>query len=138
MRKKVTEKQKLTPKQKAFADYFIESGNMTDAAKKAGYSEKTAYKMGAENLKKPHIAAYIAERILPTEEKRIASADEVMEFLTAVMRGEVKDAFGLDPTLADRTNAAREMMKRHNVIGDNNKDALEKLDQVLDQIGGVV
>ncbi len=138
MRKKVTEKQKLTPKQKAFADYFIESGNMTDAAKKAGYSEKTAYKMGAENLKKPHIAAYIAERIRPTEEKRIASADEVMEFLTAVMRGEVKDAFGLDPTLADRTNAAREMMKRHNVIGDNNKDALEKLDQVLDQIGGVV
>lgn len=128
----------LTPKQKAFADYYIECGNATEAAKKAGYSEKTAYRTGADNLKKPQILAYIAERTKPTEQKRIATADEVMEFLTAVMKGEIKDAFGLDASLSDRTAAAREIMKRHNVVGDNNKDALEKLDNVLEQIGGVV
>lgn len=128
----------LTAKQKAFADYYIECGNATEAAKKAGYSEKTAYRTGADNLKKPQILAYIAERTKPTEQKRIATADEVMEFLTAVMKGEIKDAFGLDASLSDRTAAAREIMKRHNVVGDNNKDALEKLDNVLEQIGGVV
>ena len=128
----------LTPKQKAFADYYIECGNATEAATKAGYSKGSARQIGTENLSKPSISAYIAERTKPTEQKRIATADEVMEFLTAVMKGEVKDAFGLDASLADRTAAAREIMKRHNVVGDNNKDALEKLDNVLDQIGGVV
>lgn len=128
----------MNVKQKAFADYYIESGNQTEAAKKAGYSEKTAYSIGNRLLKNVEVSAYIAERTKPTEQKRIATADEVMEFLTAVMKGEVKDAFGLDASLADRTAAAREIMKRHNVVGDNNKDALEKLDNVLDQIGGVV
>lgn len=128
----------LTPKQKAFADYYIECGNATEAARKAGYSEKYLNTHASKMLQKATISAYIAERTKPTEQKRIATADEVMEFLTAVMKGEVKDAFGLDASLADRTAAAREIMKRHNVVGDNNKDALEKLDNVLDQIGGVV
>ena len=43
----------LTPKQKAFADEYIKNGgNASDAARKAGYSEKTAYSMGQQNLKK--------------------------------------------------------------------------------------
>ena len=46
---------KLTPKQKAFADNYIISGNATDAAKKAGYKEKAAYAIGSENLRKPKI-----------------------------------------------------------------------------------
>lgn len=46
---------KLTPKQKAFADYYIECENATEAAKKAGYSEKTANITGFENLRKPNI-----------------------------------------------------------------------------------
>ena len=102
----------LTPKQKAFADYYIECGNATEAAKRAGYSEKTAYRTGADNLKNPQISAYIAERVKPTEDKRIATGDEVMEFLTAVMRGEIKDAFDLPPSLADRKDAAKELAKR--------------------------
>lgn len=128
----------LTCKQKAFADYYIETGNATEAAKMAGYSEKTAHVIGAENLKKPNISQYIAERVKPTEEKHIATADDVMVFLTDMMNGKIKDAFGLDPSNADRISAAKEIMKRHNVVGDNNKDALEKLDNVLEQMGGVV
>lgn len=102
----------LTPKQKAFADYYIECGNATEAAKRAGYSEKTAYRTGADNLKNPQIIDYIAERTKPKEDNRIASGDEVMEFLTAVMRGEIKDAFDLPPSLADRKDAAKELAKR--------------------------
>ena len=46
---------KLTLKQKRFADEYIISGNATDAAKKAGYSEKTAFTIATENLKKPYM-----------------------------------------------------------------------------------
>ena len=103
----------LTPKQKAFADYYIECGNSTEAARKAGYSEKTSRSIGAENLTKPDISAYIAERMQAQNEARVASADEVLAFFSSVMRGEVKDQFGLDAALSDRLNAGKELMKRH-------------------------
>ena len=45
----------LTPKQRAFADFYIELGNATEAARRAGYSAKTAKSIGAENLTKPDI-----------------------------------------------------------------------------------
>ena len=102
----------LTPKQKAFADYYIECGNGAEAARRAGYSEKTADRIANENLRKPVIIAYIAERTKPTEDKRIATGDEVMQFFTAVMRGEILDAFDLPPSLADRKDAAKELAKR--------------------------
>ena len=103
----------LTPKQKAFADYYIECGNSTEAARKAGYSEKTSRSIGAENLTKPDISAYIAARMQAQNEAQVASADEVLRFFSSVMRGEVKDQFGLDAALSDRLNAGKELMKRH-------------------------
>lgn len=102
----------LTPKQKAFADYYIECGNAAEAARRAGYKAKSARQIGTENLSKPSISAYIAERTAPTEEKRIATGDEVMEFFTKVMDGKVKDAFGLDVSISDRLAAGREILKR--------------------------
>ena len=113
----------LTPKQKAFADYYIECGNSTEAARKAGYSEKTSRSIGAENLTKPDISAYIAERMQAQNEARVASADEVLAFFSSVMRGEVKDQFGLDAALSDRLNAGKELMKRYAAVesaGDRN------------------
>lgn len=104
---------KLTPKQKAFADAYIETGNASEAARRAGYKAETAGEMGSENLKKPHVSAYINERMRPTEQKRIASADEVLLFLSGVMRGEIRDQFGLDASLSDRISAAKELQKRH-------------------------
>lgn len=53
---------KLTPKQQAFADYYIELGNATEAAIKAGYSEKTAKQIATENLSKPYLASYIKDK----------------------------------------------------------------------------
>ena len=112
----------LTPKQKAFADYYIELGNATEAAKMAGYSEKTARFIGAENLTKPNILEYIKQRTAPTEEKRIATGDEVLQFFTRVMKGEEKDAFGLEVSLDTKIKAAVELAKRTCDIKDGKED----------------
>lgn len=80
--------EKLTIKQKKFADEYIISGNATDAAKKAGYSEKTAYSIGNENLTKPVIKDYIEARMKKHEENLIASQDEILRYLTSLIRGE--------------------------------------------------
>ena len=120
----------LTPKQKAFADCYIECGNATEAARKAGYSEKTSRSIGAENLTKPDISAYIAERMQAKNEARVASADEVLQFFSSVMRGEVKDQFGLDASLSDRLNAGKELMKRY-AAADNSARA--DVPQIIDR-----
>ena len=103
----------LKPKQQAFADYYIECGNATEAAKRAGYSEATARQIGTENLSKPSISEYIAARMEEQAKKRVADANEVIEFFTAVMRGEVKDQFGLEASLSDRLKAGDSLMKRY-------------------------
>lgn len=128
----------LTPKQKAFADYYIKCGNATEAAKKAGYSEKTARYIASENLTKPVILEYIADRQKQIDDSRIADAAEVLRFYSSVMRNQEKDQFGLDAALSDRISAARELMKRYERTDDGKKDALAKLDEVLKEIGGVI
>ena len=100
----------LTPKQKAFADYYIECGNQTEAARRAGY--KKPHVQGNQNLDKLSVREYIEERQKQIEDSRIASAAEIMQYFTSVMRGEVKDQFGLDAPLAERTKAAVELAKR--------------------------
>lgn len=78
----------MTDKQKRFCDEYIIDCNATQAAIKAGYSAKTATKIAAENLTKPDIKAYIEERLEQIRSEKTADAKEVMEYLTAVMRGE--------------------------------------------------
>lgn len=129
----VVDNVKLTPKQKAFAEYYIKLGNASEAARQARYSAKTAPFIGAENLKKPQIAAYISERMGEQDKSRIADANEVIEFYSAVMRGEVKDQFGLDAALSDRLKAGDSLMKRYAATGDKNKDAMEKLDSLMEE-----
>ena len=122
----------LNEKQKAFADYYIQTGNATESAKLAGYSEKTARSIGSENLTKPDICAYIKERLDEQSQKRVADANEVIEFYTAVMRGEIKDQFGLDASLSDRLKAGDALMKRYNAVKDNSpNDSFNKGMQTL-------
>lgn len=102
-----------TPKQKAFADEFLKCGNQTEAAKRAGYSEKTARQAGAENMKKPVVLEYIQKRQKQIDDARIADITEIMQYLTSVMRGEVKDQFDLDAPLSERTRCAQELLKRN-------------------------
>ncbi|EPH91563.1 terminase small subunit domain protein, partial [Enterococcus faecalis F01966] len=53
----------MTEKQKRFCDFYIETGNATQAAIKAGYSKKTANRIATENLSKLVIKQYIDERL---------------------------------------------------------------------------
>lgn len=103
---------KLTPKQKAFADEYLICGNATEAARKAGY--KQPHVQGSQNLGKLSVSEYIEERQKQIEDSRIATIDEVMQYLTSVMRGEIKDQFELEAPLAERTKAAQEILKRNN------------------------
>jgi phage terminase small subunit len=79
-------KRNLTPKQRAFADYYIESGNATESAKRAGYSEKTARVIGQENLLKPAINTYIDKQMQKLADKLIMGAQEALELLTSISK----------------------------------------------------
>lgn len=124
----------LTPNQKAFADYFIECGNGSEAAKKAGYSAKTAAAISSRLLTNVNVSAYIDKRMAQQDASRVASADEVLRFYSSVMRGQEKDAFGLDPSLADRLKAADSLMKRYAIGAEKQKGTLEKLDSLLKEM----
>lgn len=101
----------LTPKQKAFADYYLECGNATEAAKRAGYSEKTAHVIASENLTKPNVSAYIAERQSKIEATRLMTLEDIQAFRARVIKGEEKDAFDMDASLTDRLKAANDLEK---------------------------
>lgn len=81
---------KLTLKQQRFADEYIISGNATDAAIKAGYSKKTANRIATENLSKLVIQTYIDEKLKELSDKKIADQQEVLAYLTSVLRGETQ------------------------------------------------
>jgi phage terminase small subunit len=82
----------LTYKQRVFADAFLHCGNATDAAKVAGYSEKTARSIGSENLTKPDIQALIQERLSQME----LSANEVLLRLIDQARGSIRPFINID------------------------------------------
>lgn len=127
----------INTRQKRFADLWLESFNATEAAKKAGYSEKTAATIGYENLRKPEIAAYIHARLRAQDMSIMASQEETMAFLTSAMRGQVKDQFGLEASLADRLRAAETLQKRY-AATDSSRDALDKLDGLLKEFKNAV
>lgn len=103
----------LTEKERIFADEYIKTTNATQSAIKAGYAENSASVTGSKMLRKPKVRKYIDNVMEKRSKNTIATADEVLEYLTKVMNGEEKDAFGLDASIADRTKAAELLGKRH-------------------------
>ncbi len=138
---------KLTAKQQRFCDEYLIDLNATQAAIRAGYSEKTARAIGNENLTKPDIKNYIDERMAEKEKSLIADQDEVLKYLTAVLRGEGTeemvvvegqgDGFSKATTVTrdispkDRLKAAELLGKRYSLFKDN-----VKLDVTPVVIGG--
>lgn len=118
---------KLTEKQKRFVDYYIETGNQTEAARRAGYKQPQT--QGAQTLGKLSVKAAIDARLKDLEDKRIAKADEVMQFLTSTLRGEVKEErvvvegtgegrsdariITVQVSARDRLDAAKSLLKRY-------------------------
>ena len=111
----------LTEKERIFADEYIKTTNATQSAIKAGYAEKSASVTGSKMLRKPKVRQYIDDVMEKRSKNTIATADEVLEYLTKVMNGEEKDAFGLDASIADRTKAAELLGKRHMLFTDKVK-----------------
>ena len=111
----------LTEKERIFADEYIKTTNATQSAIKAGYAEKSASSKGSQLLRKVNVRKYIDDVMEKRSKNTIATADEVLEYLTKVMNGEEKDAFGLDASIADRTKAAELLGKRHMLFTDKVK-----------------
>lgn len=101
----------LTEKQKRFCDEYLIDCNATRAAIRAGYSERTAYSIGAENLGKPELKAYIDARLEEIHSEKTADAQEVMEYLTSVMRGESESEIVVVEGQGDGWSEARRMNK---------------------------
>lgn len=128
-------KKKLSDKNKAFAEYYLSSLNAYESAIKAGYSENYAKASSYKLLDNDGIKQYIAERMEEASKKRIASAEQVMLYLTNVMFGEEKDQFGLDASISDRNKAAEMLGKIHGLFkekksneeGNKVSEAIEKL-----------
>lgn len=116
---------KLTEKQRRFADEYIRTGNIRQSAIIAGYSEKTAHVVGSENIRKPNIKAYIDKRLEDLRKESIAEQDEILQFLTKVVRGQAsgtalvgmgmgeQSVDQVPPTIAERTKAAELLGKRY-------------------------
>ncbi|SHK38415.1 phage terminase small subunit [Hathewaya proteolytica DSM 3090] len=148
---------KLTPKQMAFCDYYIETGNATEAAKQAGY--KQPHVQGSQNLEKLSIKSYIDERMKQLEDERIANASEVLKHLTAAMRGKIVEdvvvvegegdgyssarVIKKEISAKDRIKAAELLGKRYRLFVDKVEtdvtatvNSTEKLDSILSQLNG--
>ncbi len=124
--------QKLTVKQRRFVDAYIETGNATEAAKKAGYRAKTAAVTGHENLRKPNVKNAITARLKELEDAQIADTREVLIHLTSAMRGEIEEEIpvvegcgnGVSKSRIikkhisahDRLRAAEMLMKRYGLL----------------------
>ncbi len=107
---------KLTLKEHNFINSFMVNGDVALAAKDSGYelkSENDSWKkIGNKILKRDYIYEELMYRLDELDKAAIADADEIMEYFTGVMRGEIKDQFGLDAPLSEHTSAAKELAKR--------------------------
>jgi phage terminase small subunit len=116
----------VNEQQKRFADFYIETGNATDSYKRAGYKAKgKSVEVNASRLlANAKVSEYIEKMMESKDKERIASQDEVLSFLTQVLRGEVteqtpitmKDYWEMadkEPSLKDRTKAAELLGKRY-------------------------
>ncbi|MNB80563.1 Terminase small subunit [compost metagenome] len=142
---------KLTEKQKRFADYFVELGDATEAYVRAEYKVKSRDVAGVNAsrlLGNAKVREYIDARIAEKDSARIAKQDEILEFLTHILRGEVKEQFPLGLGMGeqqlvkkeldgkDRIKAAELLGKRYGMWVDR-----QQLDgtvgvQIIDDIGG--
>jgi phage terminase small subunit len=137
---------KLTEKQKRFADYFIESGNAEESARRAGYSEAYARGNAHKLVANSCIKQYIDERIAGKDSERIAKQDEVLEFLTRVLRGDEQEEIPLgdgggvqrlvhkELDAKDRIKAAELLGKRYGIWTDSMKIAAEVAVQIVDDV----
>lgn len=123
---------KLTEKQQAFADYYIESLNATESYSRAYDKDNrnTCQVEGCKLLRNPKIKKYIDETLENKSESRIASQDEVLQILTDIARGITEEEVvsftqaGIEvramkkPSVKDRMKASELLGKRYRLFTD--------------------
>ena len=139
---------KLNEKQKAFADYYIESLNATESYKMAyNCSYNTARTNGARLLANANIKEYIDEVMSAKNESRIASQDEILQILTDIARGVTEEEvvqfsqLGEElrttrkPTIKDRMKASELLGKRYRLFVDKAELEITEPVTIIDDIG---
>lgn len=122
---------KLTPKQKRFADEYIISGNIYQSMVKAGYSENYAKSDGCKILDNPRVKAYIDDRMAGFEREAIASQEEVLSYLTSVMRGEQTEQVMVNGgEVIDVAVGAKDRIKAAELLGKRYGAWTERVDLV--------
>lgn len=109
---------RLTTKQKLFIEYYLQTLNAKESAKKAGYvmGSKTP---AVGTILVAKLKPYIDERL--GMDKKIADTNEILEMLTRIARGEEKDAFGLDTSNQDKLKALELLGKANQMYVDRVK-----------------
>lgn len=102
---------KLTAKQQRFCDEYLIDLNATQAAIRAGYSEKAARQIATENMAKPSIKEYIEKRMAEKEAALVADQAEVLKYLTSVMRGQSQSEVVVVEGVGEGCSEARAMQK---------------------------
>lgn len=139
-------KRKLTVKQQKFADYYVELGNAEQAALKAGYSKNYARGQSYKLLANVGVKSYIEKRMEELKTERVADQQEILEFLTAVVRGEVAEpvavldgdgrqkVVNLQPSVQTRRSAAVDLGKRYAMWTEKQQVEVEGAVQFIDDI----
>lgn len=120
---------KLTQRQRKFADLYLELGNASEAAEQAGF--KRSYAQGAK--RQPAVQAYMDSRLKEAQNKNIASADEVLAFLTDVMRG-TYEGEKPEKNSSPRMKAAELLGKRLGIFTDVNSVLKQEMPVLVDDI----
>lgn len=128
---------KLNIKQRAFCDFYIELGNATQAAIKAGYSKSYAQTHVYKLLENARVKNYIEERMKQIESDRIAKAEEVLAFLSSSLRGDVLEEVvatesdgvgGVKPVILKKQLSAKDRIKAAELLGKRYTLFTDKLD----------
>ena len=139
---------KLNPKQQAFADYYIELGSAEEAAVKAGYSKAYARGSAHKLVANVGIKSYVEKRMEELKSQRIANQQEVLEYLTSVMRGEhteetlksigegAQTITDIEVSAKDRIKAAELIGKRHAMWTDKQQVETTAVPTFVDDIRG--
>lgn len=101
----------LTGRQKKWAMYFAETGNGTEAAKRAGYTVKNADQISCLNQNKPYVMAEVQRIMAKIESESIAKADEILKYLTSIVRGEIQEEVVVTEGLGEGVSVAKKIKK---------------------------
>ena len=126
----------LTIREQKFVALYIEYGDATRAVKEVGFRTTSPLAYARKILKKPKIQEELRKQMEDFKNEAIASANEILIFYTKAMRGEIKDQFGLDATLADKMKAADALAKRQidmKAIADKAEDRKFTINLVWDR-----